>query len=236
MSDNENTFLEEEKDQDEIRAQLSQMSFEDLQKLKEKLGTKVYNETIFGTRKSTQVTFKRENKNRPREMSAKKQVPRFREVIQVKKHIPRDPRFDSLCGTFNEKAFKNAYSFVNKLRENDLAALKTELHKADDEKRIKKIKYLIQRLENQLREEKRKNEREEKKIQEKKEILEAVKSGQKPTFKKKSEKKVLDLVSQYEELKNSGKLKKHIKRLRKKNLHKDRTKLKQATWAVSDAK
>lgn len=41
-----------------------------------------------------------------------------------------------------------------------------------------------------------------------------------------AEKKVLDLVSQYEELKNTGKLKKHIKRLRKKNVHKDRAKLK----------
>lgn len=40
-----------------------------------------------------------------------------------------------------------------------------------------------------------------------------------------AEKKVLDLVSQYEELKNTGKLKKHIQRLRKKNKHKDRTKL-----------
>lgn len=35
----------------------------------------------------------------------------------------------------------------------------------------------------------------------------------------------MDLVSQYEELKNSGKLKKHIKRLRKKNMRKDREKL-----------
>lgn len=234
MSGDEDTFLEEDKDRDEIRAQLSEMSFEDLQKLKEKLGTKVYNEAIFGPRKSKQATFKRENKNRPREMTAKKQVPRFREIIQVKKHVPRDPRFDNLCGTFNEKAFKNAYSFVNKLRENDLEALKKELRVTEDPKRINKIKYLIQRLENQLREEKRKNEREEKKVKEKKEIIEAVKSGKKPTFKKKSEKKVLDLVSQYEELKNSGKLKKHIKRLRKKNLHKDRAKLKQSNWAVSD--
>lgn len=37
-------------------------------------------------------------------------------------------------------------------------------------------------------------------------------------------KKMLDLVSQFEELKNTGKLKKHIQRLRKKNKHKDRTK------------
>lgn len=41
-----------------------------------------------------------------------------------------------------------------------------------------------------------------------------------------AEKKVLDLISQYEELKETGKLKKHINRLRKKNKHKDRVKLK----------
>lgn len=34
----------------------------------------------------------------------------------------------------------------------------------------------------------------------------------------------MDLVSQYEDLKNSGKLKKHIQRLRKKNISKDRKK------------
>nr|XP_050865084.1 ribosomal RNA processing protein 36 homolog [Vespula vulgaris] len=223
-------FLDEDKNQDEIRTELSHMSFEDLQKLKEKLGTKVYNETVFGSRKKKEVLFKRENKNRPREMSTKKQVPRFREIIQVKKHIPRDPRFDSLCGDFNEKAFRNAYSFINDIKKENLVTLKSELQKTDDPKEIKKIKYLIQRLENQLREQKRKNMKEEKKIEEKKLIVKAIKSGQKPSFKKKSEKKVLDLISQYEELKNSGKLKTHIKRLRKKALHKSRPQMEQASW------
>lgn len=40
-----------------------------------------------------------------------------------------------------------------------------------------------------------------------------------------AEKKILDLVSQYEELKNSGKLKKHINRIRKKNVSKERKSL-----------
>ncbi|OAD60368.1 Ribosomal RNA processing protein 36 like protein [Eufriesea mexicana] len=154
---------------DQIRAELSQISFEDLQKLKEKLGVKVYKETLFGPRKVKQVDFKRENKNRPRELSAKKPISRFREVIQVKKNIPRDPRFDSLCGTFDKKRFNKAYSFLSDVKKNDLEKLKKKL--------------------------------------------------------KGSEKRVLDLISQYEELKSTGKLKKHIKRLRKKNLQKDRQKL-----------
>lgn len=227
MSDEEDALLGEDKDRDQIRAELAEMSFEDLQKLKEKIGTKIYNESLFGPRKKVKkvVDFSRDNKNRPREMTAKRPVSRYKEVIQAKKKICRDPRFDNLCGTFNEKAFKNAYSFISEYKENDLKKLKKELKNTEDPKLIKKIKYLIQRLENQLREERKQKEKEEHKVEEKKTLVEAIKKGEKPKFKKKSEQKVLDLVSQYETLKNSGKLKKHIQRLRKKTVRKDRAKL-----------
>ncbi|XP_043274101.1 ribosomal RNA processing protein 36 homolog [Venturia canescens] len=221
--------LEEDKDQSEIRQELSRMSFQDLEKLKEKLGSKVYNEAMFGKKRIAKELYKRENKNRPREMSSKKPVSRFYEISTTKKNIPRDPRFDGLCGTFNEKAFKNAYSFVSELKERDLKALRKQLNDTQDPKEIKKIKYLIQRLENQLREEKKCKELKKKDIEEKQEISEAIKQGEKPVFKKKSEKKILNLVSQYEDLKNSGKLKKHIQRLRKKNMKRDRKK-----FAVTD--
>lgn len=161
------------------------MSFEDLQKLKEKLGTKVYNEAVFGPKKARKVEFKRENKNRPREMLAKKPVPRFKDILRPKTHIPRDPRFDSLCGTFNPKVFKKAYGFLSETKRNDIQKLKTELQGTDDPKMIKKIKYLIQRLENQLREEQRYKEKEQKEHEEKKEMTEAILRGEKPSFKKK---------------------------------------------------
>nr|XP_033194922.1 ribosomal RNA processing protein 36 homolog [Bombus vancouverensis nearcticus] len=226
MSDEEDTLLNEDKDQDEIRKELSQMSFEDLQKLKEKLGCKIYKEALFGPRKVNKKTeFKRENKNRPREISSKKPVSRFREVVQVKNYIPRDPRFDSLCGTYDPKIFKRNYMFINDIKENDIKELKKKLVESRDPKEVRKIKYLIQRLENQLREEKRRNMKKQKEYAEKKEIVEAIRRGEKPVYKKKSEKRVLELVSQYEELKNSGKLKKHIQRLRKKNQQRDRRKL-----------
>lgn len=163
------------------------MSFEELLKLKEKLGTKVYNKTIFRNTSKKTKEFKRENKNRPREMSAKKPVSTFREIVPVKKVVARDPRFDSLCGTFNEKAFKHSYAFINDLKKNDLKILQNELKEATDPKTTKKIKYLIQRLENQLREEKNRKEKEERKQEEKKNVLESVKQGEKPVFKKKCE-------------------------------------------------
>lgn len=40
-----------------------------------------------------------------------------------------------------------------------------------------------------------------------------------------AEKRLESLVNQYEDLKNSGKLKKHIQRIRKKNATKDRIRL-----------
>lgn len=161
------------------------MSFENLQKLKDKLGTKIYNETMFGKKSKRKTDFKRENKNRPREMSSKKPVFTFKKVVPVKKVTSRDPRFDSLCGTFDDKAFKRSYAFLSELKQNDLKALKKELKETADPKTIKKIKYLIQRLENQLREEQRRKQREESKQQEKMELLESIKRGEKPTYKKK---------------------------------------------------
>ncbi|CAL7949791.1 unnamed protein product [Xylocopa violacea] len=225
MSDERDGLLNEDADEAQIKSELAQMSFEDLQKLKEKIGTKMYNDVLFGPRKVKKVEFKRENKNRPREMSAKKPVSRFREVIHVKKHFLRDPRFDSLCGRFDPKQFKKDYAFLNNIRQNDLKNLEKQLEETNDPKMIKKIEYLIKRLKNQISEETRRSKQEEKEQNEKKEIIESIKRGEKPAFKKKSEKKVLDLVSQYEELKESGKLKKHIKRLRKKNIRKNRQKL-----------
>ncbi|XP_043460890.1 ribosomal RNA processing protein 36 homolog [Leptopilina heterotoma] len=218
-----------DKSRTDIRAELSKMSFADLQKLKEKLGSKVYNEAMFGKPIGKKTVLKRENKNRPQEISSKKRMFQLKKLIPVKQNVPRDPRFDSLCGTYNEKAFKNAYSFLTEVKKNDLTALKDELNKnAEDPKAVKKIKYLIQRLENQIREEGRRKEAEDKKQLEKREIIKTIKSGEKPNFRKKSERKILDLVSQYDDLKNSGKLKKHIKRLRKKNASKDRRRLEES--------
>lgn len=81
--------------QQAIRSQLSTLSFEELQKLKEKVGAKVYKEALFGTRekKNEIKLFKRENKNRPREMSAKKPVPMVTKLpASIKNNEIRDPR------------------------------------------------------------------------------------------------------------------------------------------------
>ena len=93
------------------------MSLEEIQQLKEKIGLKLFNQTSglgptnYKARKEAMLAkkeaFKRENKNRPREMSSKKQVPRLRDVVGLTAEInektktKRDPRFDSLSGEFD---------------------------------------------------------------------------------------------------------------------------------------
>lgn len=121
-------------------------------KLKEKIGAKLYSETVFdvpesGKRKRpAQIEYKRENKNRPREMSAKRPIKIKNNLIQVKKTEPRDPRFDPLCGNYNEQEFKRSYKFIDQVKMNELKMLKEELKETEDPKRVAKIKYLIQRL------------------------------------------------------------------------------------------
>lgn len=165
------------------------MSFADLIKLKEELGSKVYNEAVFGetttsTKKKPKTEFKRENKNRPRESTAKKQVPLLGATKSKKKELngPRDPRFDTRCGEFDRDKFKQDYEFVNEIRENEAIQLKEELRNTTDETEREKIKLLLQRMKNQNREEKKLKEKKEAKKQRTGQISEAVKSDKKPFF------------------------------------------------------
>lgn len=145
------------------------MSFEALIKLKEKLGAKVYNETVLGTKdrseRPVKKEFKRDNKNRPREMTSKRPVPLLgNEKSKTKESTTtttaRDPRFDPNCGEFNATKFKENFSFVADIKEKELAELKKQLKESSDPKEVKKLKYLIQRMQNQNLEEKKRKARE----------------------------------------------------------------------------
>ena len=102
----------EDAEREAIKQELSSLSFEELQKLKQKLGSKKFEQTLKGKTKKTPVEeednetkFKRANKNRPREMSSKIRRVEIKKAIQVPKVFKSDPRFDSMCGEFNEKVY-----------------------------------------------------------------------------------------------------------------------------------
>lgn len=169
------------------------MSFAELLMLKDELGSKVYNEALFGedakaAQKKKQkrlTTFKRENKNRPREISAKKQVPLLGKVVKTKKNeCPRDPRFDSKCGEFDRERFKEDYSFVNEIREKEISELKKQLRemRSDQVEEKKKIKLVLQRMLNQNLEAKKFKERKETQLSLHQKNKEAIKKDKKTFF------------------------------------------------------
>ena len=209
-----------------FRAKLSKMSIEEIQRLKNKLGLKLFDQKMSGTEKNNKkVDYKRDNKNRPREMSSKRQVGRFREVISVSTEVKapkRDPRFDPTCGEYNEKLFKDNYDFVNKYKVSDLKFLKKQLQEEEDPERKNQIKYLIQRTENQLRQLNQDKEKEMEKKVENEERKAQLRAGIKPVYISKSKQKEKDLVKKYEKLKESGGLDNYIKKKTKKNVAKDR--------------
>lgn len=122
------------------------MSFEDLQKLKERIGSKAYNQKLLGSTSAapnSSTAFKRANKNRPRETSSKRPIDT---TSAAKRLTPRDPRFDPLCGSYDRDTFKSNYQFLNETRKKERTALERELREEDDPKRKQKIKFLMQRM------------------------------------------------------------------------------------------
>jgi len=230
----------EDKMRAEFREKIRHLSMEELQQMKQDIGTKAMDKMMGIGKKSnaagdqlrkSKADFKRENKNRPRETSSKKTVGRFKDVVGLtseQKSAKRDPRFDSLCGEFDAKVFKDSYKFVDDIKARELKELKARLKDDEDldEETRAKIKYLIQRNENQVREKAKLDKRREVEKEQKRKNRELAKEGKRPQFMSKRERQNVELVDKFEELKSSGKLENYMRKKSKKNLAKDRKRLK----------
>merc|ERR1719154_879651 len=120
----------------------------------------------------------------------------------------RDPRFDPACGDFDKEKFKKNYMFVNEYKKKETDILKKQLKGEKDVERAEKIKYLIQRNENQFRQAKIDQEK--------------LREGLKPKFISKSKQKEQDLLKKYETLKDKGGLDKYIEKKQKMKSQKDK--------------
>jgi len=212
------------------RKQLSRLSVEEILQMKETLGDKIFNSRWSGNKKSKTVSkkeeyrpeFKRENKNRPRELSSKIRVPKLVKVVPVKTEPKRDPRFDPLCGEFDKTDFRKRYSFMKEVKSNELVRLKEQLQECKDHQERVKLKYLIQRAENQSRADKHTQQKEQMKSQERKENKERLERGEAPMFKSSKQKREEDLVTAYENLKKDNRVDKYIEKKNKKMNSKSR--------------
>lgn len=209
------------------------MSIEEILALKEKIGSKLFDKGLgLGKGKPGRKDdkFKRSHKTKPRiepvgRKPVKKKMDHIVGVKACHKREIRDPRFDPMCGDFDDKLFKQSYKFVDEIKSKELIDLKKQLKSEEDPEKIEQLKYLIQRMENQAREKKKVEKEKAVKNEERKKNKELAKEGKAPVYVSKSERKTKDLVDKFEELKSSGKIDSYLKKKAKKNEAKGRKKL-----------
>nr|CCA16215.1 conserved hypothetical protein [Albugo laibachii Nc14] len=202
-----------------------------------KIGNEMYNDYTTESIKET-ASFTRTNKNQPIEITSKKPVGRFRQVVDVKNKRPHDPRFDPLCGKLNQDLFQKSYSFLDSYKENELETLRKEVRKAKNKERKgdlqvcilyvtetlhsismlqQKVNLLAQEIKQKKKSDRLQNALTERKRQER----EAVMNGKNPFYMKRKEKKNVELQIKFQELEESGNLVKFMAKKRKKNSNKD---------------
>lgn len=135
----------------------------------------------------------------------------------------RDPRFESISGgKVSDERFKKRYAFLyDEKLPAERTELKESLKKVKSEAKREQLKARLSTVTQQIRmeEQRRKKAASEKALKEKE--REAVKAGKNPFYLKKSEKKKLELVGKYEELKRTGQLETYMDKRRKRNAAKD---------------
>ncbi|KAI1302371.1 Ribosomal RNA processing protein 36 -like protein [Halotydeus destructor] len=208
-----------------LRVELSKLSKEELDKIRDQVGQKAIDK-ILAAREGEPVApkkrvFKRDNKNRPREMSSKHPVYERPKAFSVKKPEFRDPRFDETSGQYVDKIFKSNYQFLAEVREKEKRDLKKKLKKAKTPEEQEEIRMLLTRYENQDRETKVTQEKDAVKHK----VIKKVKETTGKRFVNKSVLKKEELIEKFKKLKKSGKLDKYLEKKRKKNVSRDRRKL-----------
>lgn len=187
----------------QIKEEISQLTFEELLRLKDELGTKVYADTVLCKQQcSESIAEKREksenrcnshkikimkrlNHNQPREESSKRAVP-FMGAEQRKHKCKsvelRDPRFDERAGEYNAKVFKTNYKFLTEVREKEIEQLKEHLkHCSEPEKQIQ-LRKAIQKLNNKNVEERKWHHKQFMLRKEKDTVQQAKQEGKKPQY------------------------------------------------------
>ncbi|XP_051939934.1 ribosomal RNA processing protein 36 homolog [Hippocampus zosterae] len=213
--------------EEDIKKELSVMSFEDILRLQSRVGTKAYNRLANGAgpRPPSAAQRKRLNKNRPAEVSAKKRAPFLRQVVAVKKATLRDPRFDDLSGEYKAEIFDKTYSFIHDIRRREMQVIQKQLKKTKDGDKREQLNFLLGKMADRERERGGRERRQASELQHKREQRERASRGARPYFVNKAEQKKMRLAASFSTLKTSGKLEAFLGKKRKRNAGKDRRKL-----------
>lgn len=223
-------------DKDAFRAEIANMPMGKVRQLKERIGIRLFNKAFFGKTteeetsmkaiaKSSNQYFIRDNPKRPREMSSKRPVSKFRNIF-TNERIEKerfDPRFDERCGPYDEYIHRSNYAFLDEMRQHEKRVLEKEIQKTKKEgvEGVEKMKETLRRINNR-----------EKSLAEKKRYKEVIREirrennermhqGKKPVFLKRGEVKLRVMEKKFEELKKTNKLDNYLERKAKKRNRKD---------------
>jgi hypothetical protein len=128
----------------------------------------------------------RSSKHAPMVQSSKRMVSRKRKVVDVKKPVFRDPRFDNMGGAApDENTLNNRYSFLNDYRASEIAELKSTIRKTKNEGEKEKLKKKLLSMESQQKTREAKEKQQEVVRDHKNKEKELIKQGKQPFYLKK---------------------------------------------------
>ncbi|CAI5726303.1 unnamed protein product [Hyaloperonospora brassicae] len=163
----------------------------------------------------------RENKNQPLELSSKRAVGRFRQVVEVKKKRALDPRFEAQSGRLNEDLFHKSYAFLDEYKHRELQQLKQQLKQTKSAAKRDELKHEIAVRQQDVTEKQKRDKIQSALTKRKREEREAVASGKGAFYLKRKDKKTLELQAKFQDLQETGRLSKFMAKKRKKNASKD---------------
>jgi ribosomal RNA-processing protein 36 len=128
----------------------------------------------------------RSSKHAPAVQSSKRMVSRKRQVVDVKKPVFRDPRFENIGGPKpDENTLSKRYSFLNDYKASEIAELKKAIKKSRNGDEKEQMRKQLESMESQMKTQQRKDEQQAVVREHKKKEKELIKDGKTPFYLKK---------------------------------------------------
>jgi ribosomal RNA-processing protein 36 len=128
----------------------------------------------------------RSSKHAPAVQSSKRMVSRKRTVVDVKKPVFRDPRFENVGGPRpDEETVSRRYAFLNDYKASEIADLKKAIKKSRNGDEKEQMRKQLESMESQQKTQQRKDEQQAVVREHKKKEKELVKDGKQPFYLKK---------------------------------------------------
>ncbi|KAJ4362118.1 rRNA biogenesis protein rrp36 [Ascochyta clinopodiicola] len=180
------------------------------------------NEVGEGDSDSDAAPHARSSKHAPAVQSSKRMVSRKRNVVDVKKPVFRDPRFENIGGPRpDENTVSRRYAFLSDYKASEIADLKKAIKKSRNGDEKEQMRKQLESMESQQKAQQRKDEQQAVVREHKKKEKELVKDGKQPFYLKKSEQKKLALIDRFQNMKSKQR-DRTIERRRKKVTSKER--------------